>query len=97
MFAGTGSSYGRSLLKETLAKSENSFVKSLSFVHKSLSDAGLVGLQGTVAAKDAEKLIALFSSLLKSAAGSERAQRMISVELCLCLFVCEGGCDVDAR
>ncbi len=71
MFGGhSGSFYGaRSLIKEELAKPENAFVKSLSFTHKSLSDAGLVGLSGKVAAKDADRLINLFAALLKTAAG----------------------------
>jgi len=65
----SGSFYGsRSLLKEELAKPENAFVKSLTFNHKALSDAGLIALTGKVAAKDADRLINLIASLFKTAA-----------------------------
>ncbi len=81
----SGSFYGsRSLLKEELAKPENAFVKSLTFNHKALSDAGLIALTGKVAAKDADRLINLIASLFKTAAGMLAA-------CCRCCCCCMKG------
>jgi hypothetical protein len=71
VFTGHGNHFygSRSVLKAELAKPENAFVKSLSFLHKSYSDAGVVGLTGKVAAKDADRFLNLVASLLKTVAG----------------------------